>query len=156
MALRWRPNLRRAYSEEIADGTLKKDDLGVQTINGVSAQGTRYTRTIPAGQIGNDKVIVIVSERWYSPDLQIVVKSTRHGSTTWHNDIHLDQYSAFRPCGGIVRRPRGLYRASRQAAVPRPRSTQRSWRCTSSAGAPADAPTRQPRRIIYRCSDLLS
>lgn len=73
--------------EEIANGTLKKDDLGTQMINGVSAQGTRFTRTIPAGQIGNDKPITIVNERWYSPDLQIVVKSTRSdprfGTTTY-------------------------------------------------------------------------
>ncbi|HEV2102062.1 MAG TPA: hypothetical protein VGR58_04710 [Candidatus Acidoferrum sp.] len=64
--------------QEIADGTLKKEDLGTQTINGVVAQGTRYTRTIPAGQIGNDKPISIVHERWYSGDLQVVVKSTRN------------------------------------------------------------------------------
>ncbi len=51
--------------------------LGTQTINGVEAQGTRYTRTIPAGQIGNSKPITIVSERWYSPDLQMVVMSKR-------------------------------------------------------------------------------
>jgi hypothetical protein len=63
--------------QEIANGTLKKDDLGTQTINGVQAQGTRYTRTIAAGQIGNDKPISVVDERWYSADLQIVVKSTR-------------------------------------------------------------------------------
>ena len=73
--------------EEIASGAVKKDDLGTQTINGVAAQGTRYTRTIPAGQIGNDKPINIVNERWYSTDLQVVVKSTRtdprFGSTTY-------------------------------------------------------------------------
>lgn len=73
--------------EEIANGTLKKDDLGTQTINGIQAQGTRYTRTIAAGQIGNDKPITVVNERWYSPDLQIVVKSTRSdprfGSTSY-------------------------------------------------------------------------
>jgi hypothetical protein len=63
--------------QEIANGTLKKEDLGTQTINGISAQGTRYTHTIPAGQMGNEKAIVVVSERWYSPDLQIVVKTTR-------------------------------------------------------------------------------
>jgi len=51
--------------------------LGTQTINGVEAQGTRYTRTIPAGQIGNSKPITIVTERWYSPDLQMVVMSKR-------------------------------------------------------------------------------
>ena len=73
--------------KEIANGTLKKDDLGTKSINGVAAQGTRYTHTIPAGQIGNDKPIVITSERWYSPDLQIVLLSTRNdprfGQTTY-------------------------------------------------------------------------
>ncbi|MGB2629196.1 MAG: hypothetical protein WAK20_20600 [Candidatus Acidiferrum sp.] len=64
--------------EEIANGTLKKDDLGTQTIAGISAQGTRYTRTIPAGQMGNAKAIVVTNERWYSADLQIVVKTTRN------------------------------------------------------------------------------
>jgi len=52
-----------------------KESLGTQTINGVSTQGTRYTRTIPAGQVGNDKPLTIVKEEWYSPDLQIVVQS---------------------------------------------------------------------------------
>lgn len=72
---------------EIASGRLKKDDLGTQSINGISAQGTRFTRTIAAGEIGNDKVITVTSERWYSPDLQIVVKSVRtdprFGQTTY-------------------------------------------------------------------------
>ena len=42
--------------------------LGTQTINGVQAEGTRITRTIPAGAIGNANAIVITNERWYSPD----------------------------------------------------------------------------------------
>jgi hypothetical protein len=73
--------------QEEASGALKTESLGTQTINGVSAQGTRVTHTIPVGQIGNDKPISIVSERWYSPDLQIVVKTTRtdpqFGTTTY-------------------------------------------------------------------------
>jgi len=73
--------------QEIANGTLKKEDLGAQTINGISAQGTRFTRTIPAGQAGNAKPIVITNERWYSPELQIVVKTVRNdprfGETTY-------------------------------------------------------------------------
>lgn len=51
--------------------------LGTQTIEGISAEGTRYTRTIPAGAIGNEKPIEIVTERWYSPDLQTVVMTKR-------------------------------------------------------------------------------
>jgi hypothetical protein len=70
-----------------ASGDFKKEDLGTQTIAGVSAQGTRYTRTIPVGQIGNEKAIVIVSERWYSADLQMTVMSKRSdprfGETTY-------------------------------------------------------------------------
>ena len=75
------------HQQAIADGSLKKEDLGTQTIAGVSAQGTRVTHTIPAGQIGNEKAITIVSEHWYSNDLQIVVMSKRSdprfGDTTY-------------------------------------------------------------------------
>jgi hypothetical protein len=63
--------------QEIANGTLKKEDLGTQSINGISAQGTRYTHVIPAEQIGNANAINIVNEQWYSPELQIIVKTTR-------------------------------------------------------------------------------
>jgi hypothetical protein len=55
------------------DSNVNTTSLGTQTIDGVQAQGTRYTRTIPAGQIGNEKPIVITTERWYSPDLQMYV-----------------------------------------------------------------------------------
>ena len=60
-----------------AEGALKTEDLGTQTIAGVSAQGTRITHTIPPGQIGNEKAITVVSEQWYSNDLQMVVMSKR-------------------------------------------------------------------------------
>jgi len=66
------------FQQEIANGTLKKEDLGTQTINGVNAQGTRYTRVIPAGQIGNTSPITVVNEQWYSPELQTVVKIVRN------------------------------------------------------------------------------
>ena len=65
----------------------KKEELGKQMIEGVEAEGTRTTVTIPAGEIGNERAIEIVSERWYSPELQLVVM-TRHsdprsGETTY-------------------------------------------------------------------------
>ncbi len=47
------------------------EPLGTKTILGLQAQGTRVTRTIPAGQIGNAKPISVVTERWVSNDLQI-------------------------------------------------------------------------------------
>jgi hypothetical protein len=54
-----------------------KEQLGKQNIEGVEAEGTRTTVTIPAGEIGNERPIEIVSERWYSAELQLVVM-TRH------------------------------------------------------------------------------
>jgi hypothetical protein len=53
------------------------DDLGSQTMEGVVVNGVRTTRTIPAGEIGNDKPIVIVTEVWTSPDLKTIVSSKR-------------------------------------------------------------------------------
>lgn len=70
-----------------ASGELKTVSLGTKTINGVSAEGTRHTRVIPAGQVGNDKPIEIVVERWYSKELQAVVMTKRSdprfGETTY-------------------------------------------------------------------------
>ena len=58
-------------------GEVITTSLGTQTIGGISAEGTRYTRTIPSGEIGNAKPIQIITERWYSPDLQTFVM-TKH------------------------------------------------------------------------------
>ncbi len=59
------------------NGDAKNEQLGKQNIEGVEAEGTRTTVTIPAGEIGNEREIQIVSERWYSPELQTIVM-TRH------------------------------------------------------------------------------
>ncbi len=53
------------------------EDLGSQTMEGVIVNGVRTTHTIPAGQIGNDRPITIVTEVWTSPDLKTVVYSKR-------------------------------------------------------------------------------
>ena len=62
------------------------ENLGKQTIGGVEAEGTRTTLTLPAGAVGNDSPIEIVSEKWYSPALQAVIlrkhSDPRFGDTT--------------------------------------------------------------------------
>lgn len=67
--------------------TPASEDLGANIVNGVPAQGTRTTFIIPRGEIGNDRDIRIVSERWFSPDLEMTVKSTdsdpRSGETSY-------------------------------------------------------------------------
>jgi hypothetical protein len=60
-----------------AEANVQETPLGTKMINGVKAVGTQYTSIIQPGQIGNDAPITIVSERWYSPELQMVVMSKR-------------------------------------------------------------------------------
>lgn len=61
--------------------------LGSKDFDRVRADGSRTTWTIPAGKIGNEKPIDVVSERWYSPELLLVVSSRyfdpRRGETTY-------------------------------------------------------------------------
>lgn len=63
------------------------EQLGQQRIEGVIADGTRTTTIIPAGEIGNERPIQIVSEEWYSADLKTLVMSRfsdpRSGETTY-------------------------------------------------------------------------
>ena len=76
-------------------------DLGTRIIEGVRAQGTRTTTTIAAGVIGNLQPITIVSERWFSPELQMAVLVTRrdprNGDTTYRlaNILRGEQPDAF-------------------------------------------------------------
>ena len=55
----------------------KTESLGTRTIEGVKVEGTRTTFEIPPGHLGNDKPIEVVTEKWFSPELQVVVMS-RH------------------------------------------------------------------------------
>ncbi|MBF8300278.1 MAG: hypothetical protein HW394_648, partial [Acidobacteria bacterium] len=58
-------------------GDVRTEPLGAQEIEGVHAEGTRMTLTIPAGTIGNQLPLETMSERWYSPELQVVVLTRR-------------------------------------------------------------------------------
>jgi hypothetical protein len=63
------------------------ESLGKETITGVPGDGIRTSTTIPANAIGNERAIEIITERWYSPELQIVLRSKqtdpRFGETTY-------------------------------------------------------------------------
>ena len=50
-----------------------------RTIGGIAVEGRSVTRTIPAGEIGNERPITILNEEWSSPDLKVLVM-------THHND----------------------------------------------------------------------
>ena len=114
-----------------------KESLGTQTINGVSAQGTRYTRTIPAGQVGNDKPLTIVKEEWYSPDLQIVVQSKHSDPFTGTATYTVTNIQRTSPSATLFSVPSG-YTVS--DAPMGNRGGKRRHRPGAPAPAPSDAP----------------
>jgi hypothetical protein len=59
--------------KEMLSKNVQRDQLGNKTISGFEASGERVTRTIAAGEIGNEKPIEVVTERWFSTDLQLPV-----------------------------------------------------------------------------------
>jgi hypothetical protein len=77
----------RVVFERMPAGQTVREDLGRQSIEGVVATGSRSTTTIPAGAIGNLQPIQVVSEQWFSPDLQVLVMTKhndpRSGETTY-------------------------------------------------------------------------
>ncbi len=60
--------LKKMLSKDV-----QRDQLGTKTIEGYPATGERVTRTIAAGEIGNEKPIEVVTERWFSTDMQLPV-----------------------------------------------------------------------------------
>jgi hypothetical protein len=62
------------------------EKLGVKTLRGVVAEGTRSSYTVPNGQGRIDQPIVVVHESWYCPELKIVILETnddpRSGTST--------------------------------------------------------------------------
>jgi hypothetical protein len=72
-----------------AGAQVTSENLGSQTMEGVLANGMKTTRTIPAGQIGNDQPITIVTEVWTSPDLKTVVYSKRNDPRTGEQTFQL-------------------------------------------------------------------
>ena len=64
----------------------KSESLGTQMIEGVNAEGTRFSTTLETGAIGNDRPIQVVNERWYSPELKTVIL-TKHSDPRMGEDI---------------------------------------------------------------------
>ena len=61
------------------------EKLGMKTIGGFVAEGTRSSYTVPAGRDDNDQPIAVVHESWYCPELKIMILETnddpRSGTT---------------------------------------------------------------------------
>jgi hypothetical protein len=96
---------QKARRRENVNANVKTESLGRQTIDGVAAEGTRTTTTIPAGELGNEQPIQIVTERWYSPDLQIFVLTRRSDPRSGETVTRLANISRTEPAHTLFEVP---------------------------------------------------
>src|SRR5450432_983517 len=92
----------------------KSEDLGKQTIDGVIADGTRTTSTIDVGAIGNDRPIQIVTERWYSSELQMVLMTKTTDPRTGESAFSLTNVHRGEPGAYLFQVPAGYTIADRK------------------------------------------
>lgn len=85
----------------------KQEKLGTQNINGVEAEGTRTTMTIPAGEVGNVQPIVMTTERWYSPQLQMVVRTKHSDPRTGEHTFEMTNIRLGEPAATLFQVPAG-------------------------------------------------
>lgn len=90
---------------EGAQDPMQTESLGKQNIEGVEAEGTRSTITIPVGRMGNDRPLKIVSERWFSPELNIVVLSKHNDPFAGENVYRLTKISREEPSLSLFQVP---------------------------------------------------
>jgi hypothetical protein len=88
----------------------KKESLGKQIIEGVEAEGTRFTTTIPAGEIGNEQTIESFFESWFSPELQTVIMSKQSDPRTGENTYRLTNINR-------AEQPRSLFEVPADYAI---------------------------------------
>jgi hypothetical protein len=97
---------KRGESSEEAQ-QIKHEDLGTQTIEGVSAEGKRDTVTIPAGQIGNERPIEIIYETWFSPELRTMVLRKHSDPRVGETVFRLTDIKRGEPDAALFQAPAG-------------------------------------------------
>jgi hypothetical protein len=87
------------------DPQVSTSDLGSQKISGLTATGTKTTRTFPVGALGNELPMVITSETWYSPDLRVIVMSKTNDPRTGDVTYELKNVQSTEPPATLFQVP---------------------------------------------------
>jgi hypothetical protein len=82
-----------------------REELGTKEIEGFTASGIRYSSTIPAGEIGNEKPLVTVNETWRSEDLKVVLVSIYDDPQTGRRVMRLTNIQVGEPDSQLFQIP---------------------------------------------------
>ena len=83
------------------------ENLGMQTVQGLSVSDVRTTTIVPAGRSGNDAPITKTQEVWTSPELKLVMKEQWNDPRSGERTIELDNFSQAEPDPALFHPPQG-------------------------------------------------
>lgn len=81
------------------------ESLGTQTMQGLLVEGTRSTHTLAAGAIGNDRPVIVVTERWVSDELHLPILMKTSNPWTVDQTIHVFDLDSSDPDPGLFEVP---------------------------------------------------
>ncbi|HEY9103594.1 hypothetical protein [Chitinimonas sp.] len=102
------------------EGAPSTRSLGNKDMDGVKAEGSEYTRVIPAGRVGNEKPIQIVTERWYAPELKLVLATTTRDPRTGESSYRLAKLKRSEPDSALFKVPADYQLRDVLADLPKP------------------------------------
>jgi hypothetical protein len=85
----------------------KEEDLGTQTMEGVSVHGVRETQLVPTAQGGSGKEVTITDEYWYSDDLRLNMVTKHNDPRTGSVSMTVTQVTRTEPDAAIFEIPSG-------------------------------------------------
>ena len=83
------------------DDLKNEESLGQKMFEGVLADGKRVTTVLPAGSIGNQQPITVLSEQWFAPDLEILVMTRHSDPRTGETSYSLSNITRGEPAAGL-------------------------------------------------------
>ncbi|HEY0062224.1 MAG TPA: hypothetical protein VGC21_08885 [Telluria sp.] len=102
---RFGPLIAGAFGDMKWSTKASTKDLGTKEIDGVRAQGKLRSYEIPAGEIGNRNAIVVTTETWYSPDLQVTLLSKHSDPRSGERTYRLANLKRDEPAAGLFTVP---------------------------------------------------
>jgi hypothetical protein len=86
----------------VRTGDVKNEEsLGQKMIDGLLADGKRVTTVLPAGSIGNQQPITVLSEQWFAPDLEILVMTKHSDPRTGETIYSLSNITRGEPAANL-------------------------------------------------------
>ena len=93
---------RGEFRPAVRAGDVKNEEsLGQKMFDGVLADGKRVTTVLPAGSIGNQQPITVLSEQWFAPDLEILVMTRHSDPRTGETSYSLANITRGEPAAGL-------------------------------------------------------